>query len=153
MLQSAYLLNCIQEFMFASTDVYLHLVRYQPVKGYGGLKKTPISLVESMLCHVRSTLKDPTSYFHWCLSPKNQSYKTSQPGDINIVGEGVHTPPPPFSKIPPFLEIQYVPIFHRPIGKPKVLNDSFNRFVYKFYTQSILILEEYLLKWWNANFI
>ena len=108
MLQSAYLLNCIQEFMFASTDVYLHLVRYQPVKGYGGLKKTPISLVESMLCHVRSTLKDPTSYFHWCLSPKNQSYKTSQPGDINIVGEGVHTPPP-FSKISPFLKFKMSP--------------------------------------------
>ena len=64
-----------------------------------------------------------------------------------IVGKGSHTPPPPFSKIPPFLEIQDVPTFYRPIGKTKVLNDSFNRFVYKFYPQSILILEEYLLKW------
>ena len=59
----------------------------------------------------------------------------------------------PFSKIPLFLEIQDVPTFYRPIGKTKVLNDSFNQFVYKFYPQSILILEEYLLKWWNANLI
>ena len=54
----------------------------------------------------------------------------------------------PFSKIP-----QDVPTFPRPIRKTKVLNDSFNWFVYKFYPQSILILEEYLLKWWNANLI
>ena len=72
-----------------------------------------------------------------------------------IVGKGVippfsrsaPPPPPSFSKFPPFLEIQDVPTFHRPIGKTKVLNDSFNRFVYNFYPQSILILEEYLLKW------
>ena len=40
-----------------------------------------------------------------------------------------------------------------PIRKTKVLNESFNQFVYKFYLQSILILEEYLLKRWNANLI
>ena len=69
----------------------------------------------------------------------------------HIVGKGCHNPPaslppPPFSKFPPFLEIQDVLTFYRPIRKTKVLNDSFNRFVYKFYPQSILILEEYLLK-------
>ena len=63
-----------------------------------------------------------------------------------IFGKGGHTPSP--SKIPPFLEIQDVPTFYRPIRKTKVLNDSFNRFVYKFYPQSILILKEYLLKWY-----
>ena len=52
----------------------------------------------------------------------------------------------PFSKIPPFLEIKDVPTFYRPIGKIRVLNDPFNRFVYKFYPQAILSLEEYLLK-------
>ena len=63
--------------------------------------------------------------------------------------EGHTTPPSPatFSKIPTFLEIQDVPTFHRPNRKTKVLNDSFNRLVYKFYPQSIFILEEYLLKW------
>ena len=56
-------------------------------------------------------------------------------------------PPPPLSKIPPFLELQDAPTFYRPIGKIKVLNESFNQLLYKFYSQSILILEEYLLKW------
>ena len=55
--------------------------------------------------------------------------------------------PPPFSKIPPFLEIQDVATFYGPIGKTKVLNESSNQLLYKFYPQSILILEEYLLKW------
>ena len=74
----------------------------------------------------------------------------------NIVGKGVilpslgQPPPPPhphLSKILPFLEIKDVPTFYRPIAKTKVLIDSFNQFVCKFYPQSILILEEYLLKW------
>ena len=68
-----------------------------------------------------------------------------------MVGKRGHTllfvGQPPFSKIPPFLEIQDVPTFYRPIRKTKVLNDPFNRFVYKFSPQSILIFEEYLLKW------
>ena len=55
--------------------------------------------------------------------------------------------PTPFSKIPPFLGIQDVPTFHRSIGKTKVLNNSCNQFVYTFYPQSILILEECLQKW------
>ena len=54
---------------------------------------------------------------------------------------------PPYSKIPPFLEIQDVPTFYRSIGKAKVLNNSCNQFVYNFYPQSILILEECLQKW------
>ena len=77
-------------------------------------------------------------------------YLLGGPGTFCIVGKGGHTLPflgqPPFSKISPFPEIQDVPIFYRPIRKTKVLNDTFNRFVYKFYLQSILILEEYLLK-------
>ena len=69
---------------------------------------------------------------------------------VRIVGKGGHTPhfldQPPFSKIPPFLEIQDVPTFHRFIGKTKELNNCYNQFVYNFYPQSILILEECLQK-------
>ena len=46
--------------------------------------------------------------------------------------------------MPHFLEIQDVPTFYRPIGKTKVLNESSSQLLYKFYPQSILILEEYL---------
>ena len=52
---------------------------------------------------------------------------------------------------PPFPEIQDVPTFHRSITKIKVMNNSCNKFVYHFCTKSILILEECLQKWWNAN--
>ena len=58
-------------------------------------------------------------------------------------------PPSTFSKIPPLLRF---PLFQkskmspRSIRKTKVLNESCNQFVQKFYLQSILILEEYLLK-------
>ena len=45
-----------------------------------------------------------------------------------------------------------MPTFFRPVGKAKVLNDSFNWFIYNFYPQSILIFEEYLQKWWNGNY-
>ena len=73
---------------------------------------------------------------------------------IHIVGKGGggHTPPP-FSKIPPILEIHDVPTFHKSIWKTKVLNNSSNQFEYNFYPQSILILEECLQKWWDANLI
>ena len=67
-----------------------------------------------------------------------------------IVSKGRSYLPPPFLH---FLEIQDVATFYRPIGKTKVLNESSNRLLYKFYPQSILILEKYLLKWWNANLI
>ena len=56
---------------------------------------------------------------------------------INIVGKGVGGP---FSDLLPFLEIQDVPTFYRSIGKAKVLNESFNRLLCKFYPQSILTL-------------
>ena len=73
------------------------------------------------------------------------------PSRYLIAGKGVHTPrfldQTPFSKIPPFLEIQDVPTFFRPTDKTKVLKDSFNQFIYNFYPQSILILKEYLQKW------
>ena len=69
-----------------------------------------------------------------------------------IVGKGgLYYPfsvsPPP----PPFPEIQDVPTFHRSITKTKVLNNSCNKFVYHFCPKCILILEECLQKWWNAN--
>ena len=58
-----------------------------------------------------------------------------------IVGKGGHTlPHAPFSKIPPFLEIQDVPTYHTFIRKTKVPNNSCNQFVYNFYPQSILVL-------------
>ena len=53
----------------------------------------------------------------------------------------------PFSKIPPFLEIEDIPIFHRFIRKTKVLDNPCNHFVYNSYPQSILVLEEFLQKW------
>ena len=70
----------------------------------------------------------------------------------SIVSKGGHTPPlflikHHFSKIPPFLGIRDVPTFHRFIGKTKVLGNSCNQFVYNFYPQSILVLEECLKKW------
>ena len=58
------------------------------------------------------------------------------PSRIGIVGKV--GPTSPFSKNPLFLETQDVPTFYRSIGKTKVLNDAFNRFVHKFYPQSIL---------------
>ena len=73
---------------------------------------------------------------------------------MNIVGKGGHTPRPfldqrlpPFSKIPPLLEIQDFPTFHRSLRKTKVLNNSCKQFVYHFYPQCILVLEECLQKW------
>ena len=62
-----------------------------------------------------------------------------------IFGKGGHTVP--FLKFPPFLEIQDVLTINRPIRKTKVLNESFNQLLCKFYPQRILIFEEYLLKW------
>ena len=50
-------------------------------------------------------------------------------------------------QIIPFLEIQDVPICHGFIRKTKILNNSCNQFVYNFYLQSILVLEECLQKW------
>ena len=63
--------------------------------------------------------------------------------------------PHPFSRSTPFLEIWDVPTVYRPIRKTKVLNESFKQLLYKFYPQSILILEEYLQSgemqiWYNA---
>ena len=60
---------------------------------------------------------------------------------------------PPFSRSTPFLEIHDVPTFYRPIRKTKVLKESFNQLLFKFFQESVLILEEYLLQWWNANLI
>ena len=73
-------------------------------------------------------------------------------GPMNIFGKGGHTPlflenGGPFSKIPPFLEIQDVPTVHWSLRKTKVLNNSCNQFVYHFYHKSILVLEECLQKW------
>ena len=65
---------------------------------------------------------------------------------LAIVGKGGHTPPPFLRFRPPFLEIQDVPTFHRFIRKTKVMNNSCNQFLYHFYLQSILVLEECLQK-------
>ena len=49
-----------------------------------------------------------------------------------IVSKGViHTSldQHPFSKIPPFLETKDVPTYYRPVGRTKVLNDSFNLYI------------------------
>ena len=67
-----------------------------------------------------------------------------------IVGKEVHIIPlfldqPPFSKIPPFLEIQDVPTFHRPIGKTKVLRES-ERFAYNFLSSKYLNFERIFTK-------
>ena len=68
--------------------------------------------------------------------------------DYTIFGKGGHTPPPPNSFFwitpTPFIRC---PTFHMFIRKTKVLNNSCNQFVYNFYPQSILILEECLQKW------
>ena len=62
-----------------------------------------------------------------------------------IVGKGGSYPP--FLDQPPFPEIQDVPTFHWSIRKTKVLNNSCQQFVYNFYPQSILTLEECSQKW------
>ena len=67
---------------------------------------------------------------------------------VNIVGKEGNTPP--FLRLPPpppFQEIQDAPTFHSSLGKTKVLNNSCNEFVYYFYSESILVLEECLQKW------
>ena len=89
------------------------------------------------------------SMLSWTYSKVKPTYKTDEDWP-QIVGKGFI---PPNSKIPPFLKIQDVPTFYTPLGKTEVLNESFNQFVYTFYPQSILILEEHLLKWSNANLI
>ena len=67
---------------------------------------------------------------------------------VDMVGRGGHTSlPPSFLRFPPFLEIQDVPTFYRSFGKTKVMNNSCNQFVYHFYPQSILVLEECLQEW------
>ena len=65
-------------------------------------------------------------------------------GAMNIVGNRLT---PPFLRFPPFLEIQDVPTFHRSFRKTKLLNNSCNQFLYNFYPQIILVLEEGLQKW------
>ena len=70
----------------------------------------------------------------------SKGYRKAPTGCNGVIGKGgVITPP--FSTISPFLEIQDVPNFYRPIKKTKVLNDSFRQFVYNFCPQSILILK------------
>ena len=67
---------------------------------------------------------------------------------IPKIGKGViPPPPPPPPSFPEIQEIQDAPTFYGPIGKTKVLCESYYRVVYNFYPQSILILEEYLQKW------
>ena len=93
-------------------------------------------------------LIEPHNIFHW-------KWKSAKERKVGVIFHswygGSYSPfldqPPPFSKIPPFLEIQDVPTFHRFIRKRKVLNNFCNQFVCNFYPQSILVLEECLQKW------
>ena len=55
------------------------------------------------------------------------------------------TRPPSLTRFPPFQNSKMSPPSIG-LSEKQVLNDSFNQFLYKFYPQSILILEEYLLK-------
>ena len=55
---------------------------------------------------------------------------------MSFVGVDQPPPPPPppfFFKTFLFLQIKDVPTIHRSIGQTKVLNNSFNQFVYNFY--------------------
>ena len=67
---------------------------------------------------------------------------------FNIVGKRGHTPPSRISKIPRFLEIQDVPSpFIGLSGKQKYWMNRLTNFYRNFtHIQSILTLEEYLLK-------
>ena len=51
---------------------------------------------------------------------------------------------PPFLRFPPFLKSKISLIF---------MKNPRNEFIYHFYPQSVLILEECLQKWGNANLI
>ena len=90
------------------------------------------------------------SYFHKYYEILEINTFQNMANRKRIVGRGVIPPfsrsTPLFSKIPPFLETQDVSTFHRSIGKTKVLNNSCNQFLYNFYPQSMLILEECLQK-------
>ena len=66
------------------------------------------------------------SMLSWTYSKVKPTYKTDEDWP-QIVGKGFI---PPNSKIPPFLKIQDVPTFYRPLGKTEVVNESFNQFVY-----------------------
>ena len=124
--------NCIYGF---NLDIRASLVACH----HGKRTKTRFAYLESMLFQYINNY----IYIH--------TYDTNTHIYI-IVGKGGHPSPlfqinTPFSKIPLFLEIQDVPTFHRLIKKTKVLNNFCNRFVYNFYPQSILVLEECLKKW------
>ena len=72
--------------------------------------------------------------------------------DAAIVGKGGHNPPFLDQPTPPFLRLPLsrnprCPHLHRSLRKTKVLNNSCNQFVYHFYPQGILVLEECLQKW------
>ena len=91
------------------------------------------------------------SYFHKYYEILETNTFQNKANRKRIVGMGGHTPPflgqPPFFlRFPLFLEIQDVSTFYRSIGKTKVLNNSCNQFLYNFYPQSMLILEECLQK-------
>ena len=82
-------------------------------------------------------------HFHPLQTPRHQ------PGDYYLVLTSaiVRRVITPFSKIPPFQKSKMSPTFHRSLGKTKVLNSSCNQFVYHFYPETILVLEERLQTW------
>ena len=118
-------------------------------------KEARVSVCCSML-----EIRKKSSLFYYQCEVENymdqSSFLLFDKHEYTIVGRGGrgHTPlfyiNPPFSKIPPFLEILDVPTFQWFIRKTKVLNNSCNWFVYNFYPQSFLVLEECLKKWWKT---
>ena len=115
-----------------STGIYIYLFRV------GKNKYMMISAYHENSFRIKTKwylMNSPSPPRFWCLiRPKSTTQRW-------------RSYPPLFLGQPPFLEIQDVATFYRPNRKTKVLNESSNRLLYKFYPQSILILEEYLLKW------
>ena len=73
-------------------------------------------------------------------------------GEISSSSPSSYAPghTPPFLRFPPFWKFKMSPTFIGLSGKEKYWI-YFNRIFHKFYSQSILIFEKYLIKWWNAN--
>ena len=80
--------------------------------------------------HMINYNKDETEYEKQITQISVASRRNLGPQfQLEALGDAVSPP----KRVPPFLEIQDVLTFYRPIRKIKVLKDCFNRFVYNFY--------------------
>ena len=131
---SALLINQLSLYMQCSCEFFHLSINYVTI---------PRSLGVLLYVATHSTKFPKSSPHKIVFSKRMTALQTSR--IVNVVGKGGNTPP--FLRLPPFLEIQDVPIFHRFLGKTKVLNNSCNQFVYHFYLESILVLKECLQKW------